>query len=218
MTAMAALQFRQLFDGDSPFRALFDAMSALVFIVDDRLVVHDANLAAARALGPDAELVLKRLCGDVLRCLNSGVDPKAGEAGPCGDTVHCSECVLRKSTAEALAGEPTTRRPYAMRLLVGSAHREAHFVVNATPFEYGGQRYAMLVLEDITDLQTALAEVRTLKGILPICCGCKKIRNDKNYWEQVEVYVMKHTDAKFSHGYCPECVEKYYPGCSKEKA
>ena len=62
------------------------------------------------------------------------------------------------------------------------------------------------------ELQRALAEVRTLKGILPICCSCKKIRDDRNYWDQVEVYVMKHTDAKFSHGYCPECLEKYFPG------
>ena len=61
-------------------------------------------------------------------------------------------------------------------------------------------------------LQQTLAEVKTLKGLLPICCGCKKIRDDKDYWSEVEVYVMKHTDAKFSHGYCPECLKKYFPG------
>ena len=64
----------------------------------------------------------------------------------------------------------------------------------------------------INELQSALAEVRTLKGIVPICAGCKKIRDDKGFWEQVETYVQKHTEAKFSHGFCPECVEKYYPG------
>jgi YesN/AraC family two-component response regulator len=68
------------------------------------------------------------------------------------------------------------------------------------------------------ELQQALAEVRTLKGILPICCSCKKIRDDKNYWEQVEVYVMKHTDAKFSHGYCPECISKHFPGIDLPEA
>jgi DNA-binding NarL/FixJ family response regulator len=61
------------------------------------------------------------------------------------------------------------------------------------------------------DLQQALAEVKTLTGLLPICCGCKKIRDDTGYWEQVEVYVMKRTEAKFSHGYCPTCLEKYFP-------
>lgn len=60
-------------------------------------------------------------------------------------------------------------------------------------------------------LAQALAEVKTLKGILPICCSCKKIRDDQGYWEQVEGYVMKHTDAQFSHGYCPQCLTKYFP-------
>ncbi len=62
------------------------------------------------------------------------------------------------------------------------------------------------------NLQQALADVRTLTGFLPICCSCKKIRDDKGYWNQVEIYVMQHTDAKFSHGYCPECLIKHFPG------
>ncbi len=62
------------------------------------------------------------------------------------------------------------------------------------------------------DLTTTLSEVKTLKGLLPICCGCKKIRDDKNYWQEVEVYVMAHTDATFTHGYCPACIQKYFPG------
>ncbi len=62
------------------------------------------------------------------------------------------------------------------------------------------------------ELQAALAEVKALKGLLPICCGCKKIRDDRDYWSEVEVYLMKHTDAKFTHGYCPTCLEKYFPG------
>jgi ABC-type amino acid transport substrate-binding protein len=60
------------------------------------------------------------------------------------------------------------------------------------------------------ELSSALAKVRTLTGMLPICAGCKKIRDDKNYWSEVEIYVMKHTDAQFTHGYCPTCVKKYF--------
>ena len=63
----------------------------------------------------------------------------------------------------------------------------------------------------IGELQKTLAEVKTLGGRLPICSGCKKIRDDKGYWNQVEVYIQQHTDAKFSHGMCPECIKKYYP-------
>ncbi|MFZ4619532.1 MAG: PAS domain S-box protein [Bacteroidota bacterium] len=63
----------------------------------------------------------------------------------------------------------------------------------------------------ITDLQNAIEQIKTLKGIVPICANCKKIRDDKGYWEQVDQYVAKHTDAKFSHGICPDCTQKLYP-------
>jgi len=62
--------------------------------------------------------------------------------------------------------------------------------------------------EERRRLQQALDEVRTLQGIVPICAYCKKIRDDKGYWNQVEQYVSKHTDARFSHGICPTCFEK----------
>ncbi len=64
--------------------------------------------------------------------------------------------------------------------------------------------------ELISTLQKALEEIKTLRGIVPICSSCKKIRNDKGYWEQVEAYVSKHTEAKFSHGICPDCMNKLY--------
>jgi PAS domain S-box-containing protein len=63
----------------------------------------------------------------------------------------------------------------------------------------------------IGELRQTLAEVKTLGGLLPICAGCKKIRDDTGYWNQVEVYIQRHTDAKFSHGMCPECIKAYYP-------
>jgi PAS domain S-box-containing protein len=63
----------------------------------------------------------------------------------------------------------------------------------------------------VNELKTALDEIKTLKGIVPICSFCKKIRDDKGYWEQVEVYVAEHTDAAFSHSFCPECAKKHYP-------
>ncbi len=60
----------------------------------------------------------------------------------------------------------------------------------------------------ITELQKALAEIKTLHGILPICSSCKRIRDDSGSWKQMEAYISSHTDADFSHGYCPECAEK----------
>jgi len=61
------------------------------------------------------------------------------------------------------------------------------------------------------ELQEALDEVKTLSGIIPICASCKKIRNDAGYWEAVEKYIELHSDARFSHGICPECAHKLYP-------
>ena len=83
----------------------------------------------------------------------------------------------------------------------------------------------LLAIEDVTErikyenelklknkeLQIALSEIKELRGILPICSFCKKVRNDTGYWEQIEVYIHNHTDADFSHSICPECLKKNYP-------
>jgi DNA-binding NtrC family response regulator len=68
----------------------------------------------------------------------------------------------------------------------------------------------------IAELENALAKVKTLSGLLPICVGCKKIRDDKGYWGQVEIYIQEHSEAQFTHSMCPECMKKYYPE-SKER-
>ncbi len=68
----------------------------------------------------------------------------------------------------------------------------------------------------IKELQEALANVKTLRGLLPICASCKKIRDDKGYWNQIESYIGKHTDAQFSHGICPDCAKKLYPDFFQE--
>ncbi len=60
--------------------------------------------------------------------------------------------------------------------------------------------------DQVNELQTALKEVRTLRGIIPICATCKKIRDDQGFWQRVEEYVGAHTEALFSHGICPECL------------
>ena len=62
----------------------------------------------------------------------------------------------------------------------------------------------------IAELQEALAKVKTLSGFLPICASCKKIRDDKGYWRQIEAYIRDHSEAEFSHGICPDCREKLY--------
>jgi len=65
--------------------------------------------------------------------------------------------------------------------------------------------------ELIEDLRQAISKVKLLSGLLPICASCKKIRDDKGYWNQIESYIRDHSEAEFSHGICPECAKKLYP-------
>jgi len=73
------------------------------------------------------------------------------------------------------------------------------------------------VRERTKELQAALDNVKTLRGLLPICASCKKIRNDNGYWSQIEVYVREHSEAEFSHGLCPDCATKLYSKYFPEK-
>lgn len=90
---------------------------------------------------------------------------------------------------------------------------------------YRGKKLIFCICRDITGrkkaekereelikrLQESLAEIKTLRGILPLCSFCKKIRDDKGYWEQVDIYINKNSEADISHSICPECLKKQYP-------
>ena len=70
----------------------------------------------------------------------------------------------------------------------------------------------------VLELQDALSKVKQLSGLLPICASCKKIRDDQGYWNQIEEYIRNHSEADFSHGLCPPCIEKLYPDYVREKS
>jgi len=72
--------------------------------------------------------------------------------------------------------------------------------------------------ERIRELQDALDQIKTLKGLIPMCASCKKIRDDEGYWQQVETYIMERSGAEFSHGLCPDCLKKHYPEYYEIKA
>src|SRR5665811_874631 len=82
----------------------------------------------------------------------------------------------------------------------------------------GELAYFGAITEDISDRkqaelgrEAALARIKKLEGVIPICMHCKKIRDDKDSWNQLEKYISDHSEALFSHGICPECVRKHYP-------
>jgi DNA-binding response OmpR family regulator len=68
----------------------------------------------------------------------------------------------------------------------------------------------------VTDLEAALAKVKQLRGLLPMCSYCKRIRVDEQYWQQLETYISEHSDAQFSHGICPECFPSVIDGTNRE--
>jgi tetratricopeptide (TPR) repeat protein len=85
---------------------------------------------------------------------------------------------------------------------------------------YNGRRVIkranLKLIETNTNLEQALAEVRTLQGMLPICASCKKVRDDEGYWNQIEQYISTYSDATFTHTYCPECVRELFPDVADE--
>ncbi len=102
-----------------------------------------------------------------------------------------------------------------------------HCLYDGTPFDaevslnsvkIGDELFLQAIVRDISErkqaeeaLQKSFEEIHTLRGIIPICANCKKIRDDQGYWNQVEVYLRDRTEARFSHGICPECMQKLYP-------
>ena len=66
------------------------------------------------------------------------------------------------------------------------------------------------LLQERDKLKEALSKIKKLSGLLPICASCKKIRDDKGYWNRIETYLHNHSEAEFSHGLCPDCMEKMY--------
>ena len=77
--------------------------------------------------------------------------------------------------------------------------------------EYGGAILLNMGISQRLIGRLFMEKIKTLKGIVPICANCKKIRNDKGFWQQVEVYVHEHSEAEFSHGICPQCFRELYP-------
>jgi PAS domain S-box-containing protein len=119
----------------------------------------------------------------------------------------------------ALTPEGVTQAGRRETVLLTKMGRRVPVIVSSRPLFDDGSFTGMLsVITDITErvrmeeaLRESLAKIKTLGGLIPICASCKKIRDDKGYWQQVEVYIRDHSEAEFSHGLCPECAQRLYP-------
>jgi sigma-B regulation protein RsbU (phosphoserine phosphatase) len=126
-----------------------------------------------------------------------------------------------------IRGTATTKTAYVILLTARGGHGNAVQGLQAGADDYVtkpfdreelrariqvGARVAQLqasLAERVSELEEMMAKVKQLRGLLPICSYCKKIRTDQNYWQQVEGFISEHSEAQFSHGICPECYAKF---------
>jgi len=183
------------------FRRMFKDHGAVMYIVDlSTFAIIDANRAALSFYGYDLETMLTKRIPDL------NITPEA------------------EIRAEIKRAVEEGRSHYVFKHQLASGEVR-DIEVFANPISIQGKEYSFSIVHDITarrlaeeereklinELQKALKEIKTLRGILPLCSFCKKIRDDKGYWEQVDVYIHKHSQADISHSICPECAKEYYP-------
>ena len=178
---------------------VFDSIPSILLIVDSDVRIYHLNLPASNGLGLDITDIYLKRCGEILRCIHAFEVPEG-----CGHTEHCKDCIVRNSVNNAIKGNRVYREKTKIEVIKNNNIEHIYLMVTASPFEYKENRYVLLVLEDIS-------EIIELKKILPICANCKKIRNDENYWEEVERYFKNHMEIEFTHGICQDCAKKLYP-------
>jgi hypothetical protein len=180
-------------------REIFDAVPAMLLVVDDDVRILHINNTASSGLGLDIKDVHHKRGGEALHCIHSTDVPDG-----CGRAEACRECIIRNAVNHAIAGGTTYRKGTRMELVSNGSTTELQLLVTAAPFRFKEKTYVLLTLENISELVQ-------LKSLLPICMHCKKIRNDDGYWKDIAVYLNQHLDVDFSHGLCSECMGKLYP-------
>lgn len=182
--------------------ATFDTISDFVSVHDREFRIVRANRALASLLGLHPRDVVGRTCHDLFH----------GTAEPWPECPHRraveSGDVTTAEVCDPKIGVPllVTCSPFfdGEGCLVGTVH---------VARDISAQKCAEAEREKlIGELQSALAAVHVLSGILPICASCKKIRDEEGQWHPIESYVSSRSEARFSHGVCPECARRLYPG------
>jgi PAS domain S-box-containing protein len=176
---------------------IFDIMRQPILLIDPNYTVVDVNSAACISMNLTRDNMIGQLCFKVTH----GTDTPCWE-----EKMSCPvQFVLKHQKQTSVIHKHNLAGKIVFEEIVASP------LFN----DEGGIKSVVKELRDVTELINLKEisdhlrnEIRTLRGILPICSSCKKIRDDKGYWQQVEVYVRDHTYANFSHSYCPECAEK----------
>jgi PAS domain-containing protein len=179
--------------------AILDAVPSMLLVVDGDVRIHMLNAQASEGLGLRLQEVRNRRTGEVLHCIHAAF----AEEG-CGSGAFCQDCAIRNAVILAMQGCATLRQSIGMVLLDGETRRELHLVVSASPVQGGGGSYAVLTVENVSDLLQ-------LRHLLPICMHCHRIRDEQGAWHPIADYLTRQLDVEFSHGICPGCLEAHYP-------
>lgn len=180
-------------------QTVFDHLPAgIVLINAETHTIIETNKTAEKMFHASREQIIGRVChhflcpNDVGKCPITDLDQK----------INNSERIL--ITAQG------SRVPI-LKTVIPILHHGTQCLLE-TFVDISSRKQAEAEKEKlILKLRKTLDEVKTLSGLLPICSVCKKIRDDKGYWNQIEHYIMDHSEAGFTHGICPECSEKFYP-------
>lgn len=193
LQAVAALQ-----DSETRLRLLFEQIPAVLWTTDAELRFNFARGAGLSAFG----LQTGELAGASLE----NFFPERSTAAP----VHAHRQALagRSSDYQVTFGERIFQAYVEpLRTQAGQITGCIGVAIDITERARAEEEVERLLMQ----LQDALAKVKILRGLLPICSACKKIRDDKGYWSQIEQYIREHADVQFSHGICPDCRRKLYP-------
>lgn len=202
-----ALVQKDLQRSEAKYHALFDSTPDAVMITD-RNAFLDCNVATLRMFGfSSTEEFVSRRPADV--------SPSQQPDGR--DSIEASLGYIDKALAEgAVFFEWVHKKKdgtvFPAEVMLSRLIVEGRPVTQALVRDVSLRKRIEGEREQIiNELQETLGHVKTLKGLFPICASCKKVRDDKGYWDQIESYLHKHTDADFTHSICPECREKLYP-------
>ncbi|MFO1421303.1 MAG: response regulator [Candidatus Competibacteraceae bacterium] len=187
---------RALCAANADWHHTLESISDAFFALDDAWRVVHFNAAAERALGRGREQVLGRhLLDSFPEARGSVFEAKYAEA-------------LRDRQPlvfETFFARPPYANWYEVRIYPREPGISVYFQVITARKQAEAERENL-----IRELQSALANVKTLHKLLPICASCKKIRDDDGYWQSVEGYMLEHADVRFSHGLCPDCLRACY--------
>lgn len=185
-------------NGELLYAHILNAVPVPIFIVDEDVRIIDSNSAADRAFSLSGNAIRLRRGGDVLHCLHSRDVPEG-----CGRGPACKSCVIRSSVSNCLDAVSTTQKWMKFHIQTETKRTELELLISACPLPEAGRNAVLLTVEDVTQFSK-------LKAIIPICSQCKRIRNEAEYWEQVDKYFHDHAGVDFSHGMCPVCLEEFY--------